>query len=283
VPAFDRHHLLEQLRAAAGPPATARDLARQLAIPREMQATFRRELKALVADGALVVVRGNRYTLPDRVHDVSGRLQGHASGIARDSRRRGAGVFIPASRCGGAMHGDRVVARVESGRDAERLEGRLLEVQERRSARIVGQVRRDRRGWRSCVPSTPGSTPTSACPPTRCSKRPTATWSLSRSRAGPVRPRMPPPHRGGARRSTIPASTLRCAVQTASPTTTRPTRWPRPGAIPARDRGRTDFRGEVVGRSAANTPAISRRHFDARRPNGTTGWRAISPTSPLRA
>jgi ribonuclease R len=39
-----------------------------------------------------------------------------------------------------------VVARVESGRDAERLEGRILEVRERRSARIVGQLRRDRRG-----------------------------------------------------------------------------------------------------------------------------------------
>lgn len=147
VPAFDRHHLLEQLRAAAGPPATARDLARQLAIPREAQATFRRELKALVADGALVVVRGNRYTLPDRVHDVTGRLQGHASGIAFVLPEGGGpDVFIPASRRGGALHGDRVVARVESGRDAERLEGRILEVRERRSARIVGQLRRDRRG-----------------------------------------------------------------------------------------------------------------------------------------
>jgi ribonuclease R len=39
-----------------------------------------------------------------------------------------------------------VVARVESGPGAERPEGRILEVRERRSARIVGRLTRDRRG-----------------------------------------------------------------------------------------------------------------------------------------
>lgn len=143
----DRLTLLQQLRAAAGAPATARELAHILEIPREAQATFRRDLKALAAEGALAVVRGNRYTLPDRVHDVAGKLQGHASGIAfviPDGG--GADVFIPASRRNGAVHGDRVVARVESAQGAERLEGRVLEVSERRSARIVGRLVRDRRG-----------------------------------------------------------------------------------------------------------------------------------------
>lgn len=143
----DRPTLLQQLRAAAGPPATARELARVLEIPREAQATFRRELKALAADGQLVVVRGNRYTLPDRVHEVAGKLQGHASGIVFVIPDGGGpDVFIPASRRNGALHGDRVVARVESGAGTERLEGRVLEVRERRSARIVGRLVRDRRG-----------------------------------------------------------------------------------------------------------------------------------------
>ncbi|MCC6988847.1 MAG: ribonuclease R, partial [Acidobacteria bacterium] len=144
---LDRHTLLQQLRAASGAPATARELARVLAVPRDAQASFRRELKALVADGQLAVVRGNRYTLPERVLDVAGRLQGHASGIAFVIPDAGGkDVFIPASRRGGALHGDRVVARVESGREAERLEGRIVEVSERRSARIVGRLARDRRG-----------------------------------------------------------------------------------------------------------------------------------------
>ncbi len=118
-----------------------------LDVPREVQASFRRELKALAAEGLLVVVRGNRYTLPDRVQNVAGRLQGHASGIAFVIPDGGGqDVFIPASRRGGALHGDRVVARVEAGRDAVRLEGRVVEIRERRSARIVGRLTRDRRG-----------------------------------------------------------------------------------------------------------------------------------------
>ncbi len=144
---LDRHTLLQRLRAAAGPPATARQLARLFDVPREEQATFRRQLKALAAEGALALVGGNRYTLPDRVRDVAGRLQGHASGIAFVIPDGGGkDVFIPASRRAGAMHGDRVVARVESGDEAERLEGRIVEVSERRSARIVGRLTRDRRG-----------------------------------------------------------------------------------------------------------------------------------------
>lgn len=143
----ERPNLLERIRTSAGAPATARDLARQLAIPRQAQATFRRELKALVAAGELALVGGNRYALPDRVVDVVGRLQGHASGIAFVIPDGGGpDVFIPASRRAGSLHGDRVVARVEAGRDAVRLEGRILEISDRRSAQIVGRISRDRRG-----------------------------------------------------------------------------------------------------------------------------------------
>ncbi len=143
----DQDALLRAIRTHAGPPATARELGRALAIPREEQATFKRQLKALAASGALTVVRGNRYALPERVHDVTGRVQGHASGFAFVMPAGGGGdVFIPAHRRAGAMHGDLVVARIEVRKEDGRAEGRVLEVLERRSARVVGQMRRDRKG-----------------------------------------------------------------------------------------------------------------------------------------
>ncbi len=143
----DQDALLRAIRTHAGPPATARDLARALAIPREAQASFKRQLKLLAAEGALTVVRGNRYALPERVHDVTGRLQGHASGFAFVMPGGGGDdVFIPAHRRSGAMHGDLVVARIELRKDDGRAEGRVLEVVERRSPRVVGQMRRDRKG-----------------------------------------------------------------------------------------------------------------------------------------
>ena len=143
----DQDALLTAIRTHSGPPATARDLARVLHIPREAQASFKRQLRALAASGALAVVRGNRYALPDRLDDVTGQLQGHASGYAFVVPAGGGDdVFIPPSRRAGAVHGDRVVARIELRKDDGRAEGRVLEVLERRSARVVGQMRRDRQG-----------------------------------------------------------------------------------------------------------------------------------------
>ena len=143
----DHDALLRAIHTHAGAPATARDLARALSIPREAHASFRRQLRQLVESGALAVVRGNRYALPDRIHDVTGRLQGHPSGYAFVMPEGGGDdVFIPAVRRGGAMHGDRVTARIELRKDDGRAEGRVIDVVERRSARVVGQMRRDRKG-----------------------------------------------------------------------------------------------------------------------------------------
>ena len=143
----DHDALLRAIRTHAGAPATARDLARALAVPREAHASFKRQLRQLAESGALVVVGGNRYALPDRIHDVTGRLQGHPSGYAFVMPAGGGDdVFIPAVRRGGAMHGDLVTARIELRKDDGRAEGRVIDVVERRSARVVGQMRRDRKG-----------------------------------------------------------------------------------------------------------------------------------------
>ncbi len=143
----DQDALLRAIRTHAGAPATTRDLARTLSIPREAQASFKRQLRQLADSGALVVVRGNRYALPDRIHDVTGRLQGHASGYAFVVPVGGGeDVFVPAVRRAGAMHGDLVTARVDVRTDDGRAEGRVIDIVERRSARVVGQMQRDRKG-----------------------------------------------------------------------------------------------------------------------------------------
>ncbi|MEP7117000.1 MAG: ribonuclease R [Acidobacteriota bacterium] len=152
----DQDALLGAIRNHAGPPATARDLARVLLIPRDQHATFKRQLRALAASGELAVVRGNRYALPDRVADITGRLQGHASGYAFVVPGGGGeDIFIPPHLRAGAMHGDLVTARVELRKADGRVEGRVLDVVERRSARVVGQMRRDRKGLAVVKPFDP--------------------------------------------------------------------------------------------------------------------------------
>ena len=140
--------LLQAIRSHSGAPETARALATRLGVSASERASFRRRLKALVADGALVMVGGRRFALPDRIDLVTGRLQGHAGGFAfvLPDTAHTADVFIPESARAGAMHGDRVVARIELTRADGRREGRVTEILERRSAQVVGQIRLERRG-----------------------------------------------------------------------------------------------------------------------------------------
>lgn len=139
------------MRAQPGPPGTARDLARRLGVPNDQHATLRRLLKALAAEGRLIVVRGHRFALPERVEVIQGRLQGHPSGIAFVVPDGGGEyVHIPFSRRAGALHGDLVtVQRDPAGARVDpdgRPTGSVVAVRERRATTIVGRARRDRGG-----------------------------------------------------------------------------------------------------------------------------------------
>jgi ribonuclease R len=71
----DRDDLLRLIRERVHHPATARELAQILRIPREERPGFKRRLTALVADGVLLKTRGNRFGLAEKMDVVVGRLQ----------------------------------------------------------------------------------------------------------------------------------------------------------------------------------------------------------------
>ncbi len=136
--------ILRLVRERAQHPASARELVQLLQIPREQRASFRRQLKALAADGTLVEVRGRRYGVAEKMDLVAGRLQAIAGGAAfvvPDAPRAdlGGDVFVPASNREDAMHGDRVVVRVERHRAGERPEGRIVKILNRANRTVVGR------------------------------------------------------------------------------------------------------------------------------------------------
>jgi len=147
--------LLERLRERVPHPATSREIARLLGVPRHERPALTRRLKALVGSGALLLVRGNRFGLPDRMDLAVGRLSTNPAGYGfvtpeEEGAHRG-DVYVAAANLGGAMHGDRVVARVE--RRTERgLEGRVVRVLERRQGTLVGRFDVDDAGLRYVVP-----------------------------------------------------------------------------------------------------------------------------------
>ncbi|HKE83754.1 MAG TPA: ribonuclease R [Vicinamibacterales bacterium] len=135
--------LLRRVRETVHHPATARELTRALHIPRDEVPAFKRQLKALVASGDLLRIRGNRFGLPDKMDLVVGTLTTNAAGFGfvvpeQVTTGERVDVYIPATQIGEAMHGDRVVARIERRTDRG-VEGRIIRVLERANATIVGR------------------------------------------------------------------------------------------------------------------------------------------------
>lgn len=149
--------ILEAIRTKLDHPATVRELMQRLRLPGEQRATLRRRLATLVDSGALIKVRGNRYGLPDRMRLVTGRVQVHPRGfgfVTPDQPVEGVAgdLYIAGANLNQAMHGDRVVARVESQSPAGRAEGRIVRVLERAAEDLVGRFDVDDSGLAYVVP-----------------------------------------------------------------------------------------------------------------------------------
>ncbi len=149
--------ILRRIRDEVDHPATVKELLQVLGIEREARATFKRRLQGLVTAGALIEIRGKRFGLPDRMNLVVGRVSTNPRGFAFvDSEtpldEGPAGIFIAGNNLNQAMHGDRVVVRVEHRRGSDRAEGRIVRILERAAQRIVGRYDLDDSGMGFVVP-----------------------------------------------------------------------------------------------------------------------------------
>src|SRR4051794_21886662 len=148
--------LLGLIRERIHHPSTPREMLQRLKIPREERASFKRLLTGLVASGDLIETRGNRFGLPDRMNLVVGRITTHPRGfgfVVADRPVEGVDgdIFVAGSNLNQAMHGDRVVARIERITD-KGAEGRILRILERGSSCIVGRYDVDQSGFGFVVP-----------------------------------------------------------------------------------------------------------------------------------
>jgi ribonuclease R len=153
---LNQEQLLQLIREKVDHPATPREMLQRLKIPREQRATFKRLLGQMVADGALVQTRGNRYGVPDRMNLVVGRITTNPRGfgfVVPDHRLEDVAgdIFIAGSNLNQAMHGDRVVTRIERVTDRG-AEGRIVRVLERGASNTVGRFEIDESGRGFVVP-----------------------------------------------------------------------------------------------------------------------------------
>ena len=144
---LSRDDLLRHIRNTVHHPATARELSQLLRIPREERQRFNRELQSLVADGVLLQIRGNRFGLAEKMDLIPGKLQTNPGGfgfVVPDHTDGGprTDIYIAAQNLMDAMHGDRVVARIERQSDRGP-EGRIIRILRRSQEHIVGRFELD--------------------------------------------------------------------------------------------------------------------------------------------
>ncbi|HZP47106.1 MAG TPA: ribonuclease R [Vicinamibacterales bacterium] len=153
---FSRDQVLAVMRERVHHPAGMRELLQTLKIPRDERTSFKRHVKSLVASGDLIQIRGHRFGLPEKMDLYVGRLQTHPAGYGFVSPERpldnGGDIYISGQLMNEAMHGDRVVVRIERIKEGGRAEGRIIRILERANEWIVGRYDRDDNGMGYVVP-----------------------------------------------------------------------------------------------------------------------------------
>ncbi|MEE1551421.1 MAG: ribonuclease R, partial [Nitrospinaceae bacterium] len=126
--------ILKQIHKKAKRPMKIVELARCLSIPDAQRREFRNQIKEMAEAGTLIRLRGGRFGPPDEINLITGTFQGHPNGygfIVQDKDDGEGDVYIAPRNTAGAMHKDRVVARIESRGKLGRPEGRIIRILER--------------------------------------------------------------------------------------------------------------------------------------------------------
>lgn len=143
---MDFNDILDLLQQRANRPLTLREIQELLDLSAGERKVLGKSLKSMVKDGSLVQLKGGRFALPGKVNLVVGTLTVHRDGYGfvtpRDTNAHD--IFVPARHVRPAMHGDRVVVRMERALRTGRPEGRVIRVEERAHKTLVGRYRAER-------------------------------------------------------------------------------------------------------------------------------------------
>jgi ribonuclease R len=136
------------IKALAGRHLSVRELVRHLELGVPQRQELKVVLKRLLGEGRLARVPGGRLALSKGRNLVTGRLQCSPGGFGFVSPIPPVpgepDIFVPADAQGGALHGDRVVVRLDR-KGKKGPEGRVVKILERALTRLVGRYQEEGR------------------------------------------------------------------------------------------------------------------------------------------
>ena len=128
-----------------GIPLSIEQLYLLLDISDDEREIFNKRLNAMEREGQIIKNRKGALCIADKLDLISGVVQGHPDGfgfLITDDKTKlnGEDLFLSPKEMSQVMHGDRAIVRM-SGLDRKgRPEGKLVEVLERRTQKLVGRV-----------------------------------------------------------------------------------------------------------------------------------------------
>jgi ribonuclease R len=141
-PDFSAEELLQEMKEEDRP-LPLREILRRLGLQKELRQRAREYLRHLADEGKVVRIRGNRYGLPSKMNLIVGRVKTHPDGygFVIPEAEGEEDIFISPRNLKEAMHGDRVIARIESIRRKGK-EGSVIRILERKARKVVGKFMR---------------------------------------------------------------------------------------------------------------------------------------------
>lgn len=140
--------ILKFLRGNAARPFKSKGLIKEFRVAPDERSSFRQLLKSMEQKGTLVKIKGSRYGIPEKMNLVVGTIQGHHEGYGfvipektTDQTQKPShpnDIYISSGNLKEAMHGDKVVCRVEPQRHGRKEEGRIIRILEREFSTLVG-------------------------------------------------------------------------------------------------------------------------------------------------
>jgi ribonuclease R len=124
-----------------------RELAKKMKVKQNDYKYFRHVVKEAIANGKLAKGRGGKLTIPKHDDFIVGKLfvshAGHGFVIPENETED---IYIAQRDLGGAIHGEKVKVVLKPVWSGKNREGKIVEVIDRQSGRVVGKIKMSRYG-----------------------------------------------------------------------------------------------------------------------------------------